>query len=215
MNIELDNKELNLITKNSVILPIMQTEQNKHIFFYGGHDKEWIQQFTKYATALANDATIKEAKISIELFYVDKEDKNLVSRFWSGIESLFVTKIHKTTDVVTQEVQKMLSYKNETGWALLSKGPSVVLSGHGTTILKTVAEFEKWKDVVIKKGFESAFTEYHTNVARVTHRCSHLEIPIVAGKLPETIKCPDCPSTMEIFISYKCCHNKTNANGKH
>ncbi|WJX18813.1 hypothetical protein P8452_08576 [Trifolium repens] len=190
-------------------------EQGKHIFYYGGHDKEWIQQFTKYATALSNDATIKEAKISIELFYVDKEDKNLVSRFWGGIESLFVTKIHKTTDVVTQEVQKLLSYKNETGWALLSKGPSVVLSGHGSTILKTVAEFDKWKDVVIKKGFEFAFTEYHTSVARVTHRCSHLEIPIVAGKLPETIKCPDCPSTMEIFISYKCCHNKTNANSKH
>ncbi|XP_061371209.1 protein SIEVE ELEMENT OCCLUSION B-like [Gastrolobium bilobum] len=190
-------------------------KEEKYIFFYGGKDKGWIQEFTKYATTLANDVTLKEAKISIELFCVEREDKGLINRFWSGIESLFVTKAHKTVDAVTQEVQKMLSYKNETGWALLSKGSSVVVSGHGNTILKTVAEFEKWKEVVIKKGFEFSFKEYHERIVRTTHRCSHLEIPIVAGKLPETIKCPECPNTMEIFISYKCCHNENTANAKH
>lgn len=148
---------------------------------------------------------------------MEKEDKGLINRFWSGIESLFVTKAHKTVDdAVTREVQKMLSYKNETGWALLSKGSAVVVSGHGTTILKTVAEFEKWKEIVIKKGFEFSFREYHEGIVRVTHRCSHLQIPNVAGKLPETIKCPECPRTMEIFISYKCCHNENvTANAKH
>ena len=166
-------------------------------------------------TTLANDVVVKEAKISIELFCVEQEDKSLVKCFWSGIESLFVTKINKPVDAVTKEVQKMLSYKNETGWALLSKGPSVVTSGHGTTILKTVAEFEKWKEVAIKKDFELSFKEYHTKIAANTHRCSHLEIPNVAGKLPETIKCPDCPRVMEIFISYKCCHNENTANATH
>ena len=166
-------------------------------------------------TTLANDVVVKEAKISIELFCVEQEDKSLVKRFWSGIESLFVTKINKPVDAVTKEVQKMLSYKNETGWALLSKGPSVVTSGHGTTILKTVAEFEKWKEVAIKKDFELSFKEYHTKIAANTHRCSRLEIPNVAGKLPETIKCPDCPRVMEIFISYKCCHNENTANATH
>lgn len=97
-----------------------QMKEEKYIFFYGGNDKEWIQQFTKYATALANDPVIKEAKISIKLFCVEKEDKSLKSRFWSGIEILFVTKANRKVDEVTQEVQKMLSYKNETGWALLS-----------------------------------------------------------------------------------------------
>ena len=143
---------------------------------------------------------------------MEKEDKSFLSRFWSGIESLFVTKAHKTVDAVTQEVQKMLSYKNETGWALLSKGSSVVVSGHGTTILKAVEEFEKWKEVVVKKGFEFSFKEYHERIVRTTHRCSHLEIPNVAGKLPETIKCPECPNPMEIFISYKCCHNGNTVN---
>ena len=74
---------------------------------------------------------------------MEKEDKSVMRRFWGGIESLFVTKVHKAVDAVTQEVQKMLSYKNETGWAVLCKGSSVVMSGHGTTILKTLAEFEK------------------------------------------------------------------------
>ncbi|MED6220178.1 hypothetical protein PIB30_042318 [Stylosanthes scabra] len=190
-------------------------QQQKYIFFYGGKDKEWIEQFTKYATALANDATLKAANISIELFCVEKQEKNILSRFWSGIESLFVTKAHRTVDAVTQEVQKMLSYKNETGWALLSKGSSVILSGHGTTVMKTVAEFDKWKEVVVKKGFEFSFKEYHEKIVRTTHICSHLEVPNVAGKLPETIKCPDCPNTMEIYISYKCCHTGNTANDKH
>ncbi|XP_027367350.1 protein SIEVE ELEMENT OCCLUSION B-like [Abrus precatorius] len=186
-------------------------KEQKYIFIYGGKDKEWIQQFTKFATALASDSTIKEAMISIELFCVEKEDKSFLRRFWSGVESLFVTKAHNTVDAVTQEVQKMLSYKNETGWALLCKGSSVVECGHGTTILKTVVEFEKWKEVVMKKGFEFSFKEHHERIARTTHRCSHIEIPNVAGKLPETIKCPECPRTMEIFICYKCCHNDNTA----
>ncbi|KAI4345743.1 hypothetical protein L6164_012842 [Bauhinia variegata] len=202
----------------SGIHPSIETwiKEQKYIFFYGGHDKEWVQQFTKYATALSNDAVLKEKKISIELFYVNKEEKGIFSSFWSGIESLFVTKVHKTVDnSVTQEVQKMLSYKNETGWALLSKGSTVVLSGHGTTILKTVAEFEKWRELVIKKGFEISFKEYHQKIVSSTHRCSRLEIPNVAGKLPDSIKCPDCPRRMEIFISYKCCHDESTANAIH
>ncbi|KAI4317949.1 hypothetical protein L6164_025770 [Bauhinia variegata] len=190
-------------------------KEEKYVFFYGGHDKEWIQQFSKAATALANDTVIKEQKISLELFHVDKENKSLLSKFWSGIESLFVTKVHKTVDTVTQEVQKLLSYKNETGWALLSKGSAVVVSGHATSILKTVTEFEKWKGHVPSMGFEVSLKEYHEKIVRATHRCLHLEIPNVAGKLPETINCPDCPRTMEIFISYKCCHNESTANGIH
>ena len=47
---------------------------------------------------------------------MEKEDKSVMRRFWGGIESLFVTKVHKAVDAVTQEVQKMLSFKNESGW---------------------------------------------------------------------------------------------------
>ncbi|MED6220176.1 hypothetical protein PIB30_042316 [Stylosanthes scabra] len=184
--------------------------EQKYIFFYGGKDREWIQQFSKSAAALANDGIIKDLRISIEMFCVEKEDKGLFSRFWNRIESLFVTKAHKAVDTVKQEVQRMLSYKYESGWALLSKGSSVVASGHGSTILKTVSEFEKWKEVVMKKGFEVSFKEYHERIVRSTHRCAQFEIQNVAGKLPEAIKCPDCPRVMDIFITYKCCHNDNN-----
>ncbi|XP_054794691.1 protein SIEVE ELEMENT OCCLUSION B-like [Prosopis cineraria] len=199
----------------SQIHPSISTwiKEEKYIFFYGGHDKEWVQQFAKYATAMVNDALLKEKKILIELFHVEKENKNIFSSFWSGIESLFVTKVHKTVDDdVTKEVQKMLSYKNETGWALMSKGSEVILTGHGTTILKTVAEYEKWKEFIVSKGFEWSFKEYHDKAANVPHRCSHLEIPNVAGKMPERIRCPECPKTMEIFITYKCCHEEATSN---
>ncbi|KAL2325100.1 hypothetical protein Fmac_024158 [Flemingia macrophylla] len=186
-------------------------KEQKYILIYGGKDKEWVQQFTKYATAFVNDVALKEANIQIELFCVEKEDRSFLRRFWSGIESLFVTKAHNTVDAVTQEVQKMLSYKNESGWVVLCKGSSVVECGHGSTILKTVAEFEKWKEVLLKKGFETSFKEHHETIVRSTHRCTHLEVANIAGKLPEFIKCPECGRTMEIFICYKCCHTDNTA----
>lgn len=187
-------------------------KEAKNVIIYGGKDKEWIQQFTKYATTLANDAIIKEANVSIELLSLESQQPNLINNFWKGVESLFVTKMHKTTNTITQQVEKLLSYKNETGWALLTKGHIVVFVGHGTTVLKTVAEFDKWKDLVTNKGFEIAFKEQHDKIASTVHICSHLEIPNIAGKIPDTIECPDCHQTMEVFISYKCCHNGKNVD---
>ncbi|KAI9123222.1 hypothetical protein K1719_006111 [Acacia pycnantha] len=190
-------------------------EEEKYIFFYGGHDKDWVQQFNKYATSLANDAFLKEKKILIELFHAENENKNIFSRFWSGVESLFVTKARKSAeeeDDVTKEIQKMLSYKNESGWALLSKGSEVILTGHGTTILKTVADFEKWKEFVVTKGFEWSFKECHENAPKPPHRCSILEVSNVVGKLPERLRCAECPKTMEVYTTYKCCHDETTPN---
>ncbi|KAI5397977.1 hypothetical protein KIW84_063694 [Lathyrus oleraceus] len=190
-------------------------EEEKYVIIYGGKDKEWIQQFTKYAGILANDARIKQVKTSIDLFCLESQQPNVVNNFWKKVESLFVTKMHEKTNTVTQQVEKLLSYKNETGWAIVTKGSVVTSVGHGTTVLKTVAEFDKWKDVLINKGFEFAFREHHHKVASTVHLCSHLEIPNVAGKIPDFIECPDCHRTMEVFISYKCCHNGDKVNGEH
>jgi hypothetical protein len=199
-----------------------QIKDQKYIFFYGGKDNEWIQQFTKRATALANDATIKEARISIELVSVGKGSKGedhlgILGKFWTGIESLFISKTHRKTDAdsVTLEIQKLLSYKNESGWAVLSKGSNVVLSGHGTTILKVVEEFDKWKEFVREKGFEFTFKEYHNKVLHTAHICCRIDIPNTSGRIPENMKCPDCPRIMETYISFKCCHIDGAANGVH
>ncbi|XP_048333005.1 protein SIEVE ELEMENT OCCLUSION B-like [Ziziphus jujuba] len=193
--------------------PVIQTwiKEEKYIFFYGGKDNEWVQQFNKRATIFASDPIFKDAKINIELFCIGKspkggEDHGILGRFWNGIESLFFTKAHKQIDPVTQEIQKLLSYKNESGWALLSKGSTVVIAGHGFTILKALEEFDKWKDTVREKGFEISFREYHLKLIQSVRHCCRLDIPSVSGKVPEKMQCPECPRTMETFISFKCCH---------
>ncbi|XP_057425082.1 protein SIEVE ELEMENT OCCLUSION B-like [Lotus japonicus] len=189
-------------------------KEEKYVFIYGGKNKDWIQEFNKLASTFAIELN-KEAKIPIGLFNLESLQSNIITRFWTQVEGLFVTKINKTKDTVTQQVEKLLSYKGETGWALLIKGPFVVAVGHGTTVLKTVAEFEKWKELVIKKGFEFAFKEYLDKVSSSLHICSHLQIPNINGKIPDTIECPECHRTMEVFISYKCCHNgNTTANAR-
>ena len=83
----------------------MQIKDGKYFFFYGGNDKEWIENFTRHAKGIATDANI-----SIELFCVDEQDKSLIGKFWSRIESLFLSKVHETVDAVTKQVQKVLSY---------------------------------------------------------------------------------------------------------
>lgn len=138
-------------------------KERKYIFLFGGNDSAWTRRFTKYATDLVQEPILKKAKISIELFYVD-EDRSLLRRFWTGIESLFAPQAYKTVEAVPEEIQKMISFKNEGGWVLFIKGASLVLSGHGPTILKTVAEFERWKESMLKNGFELAVKEYHEKV---------------------------------------------------
>lgn len=188
-------------------------KEEKNVITYGGKDKEWIQQFTKYANALANDVIIKEANISIELFCLESDQEpNIISNFWKGVESLLVTKPSK---IVSQQLENLLSYKNESGWALLTKGSTVVFVGHGTTILKTVAEFAKWKEEVVKKGFEIAFKEYYEKVSSINASSVYLnhETSVVAQKIPQTvIECPQCHRTMEVLISYQFSNNGIKAN---
>ena len=142
-----------------------QIKEDTYIFFCGVKDNKWIQEFGKKALALANDPVIKEKKISIELFCIGKDSKGdddvmTLGRFWNKMENLFFSK-ETEHDSQTQDIQKLLSFKNESGWATLSKGSKVVVSGAGTTILKVLEEFEKWKEYVRDIGFESCFKKKH------------------------------------------------------
>lgn len=191
--------------------------------FYGGKDEEWLNQFTKKAKTLANYAIFKEAGISIELFRVGKkidneeeDDHGILGRFWNAIEGLFMTQAHnEDVDPVSQEIQKLLSYKNESGWFVLSKGSTVVVAGHGFTILRVFENFDKWKDVVKEKGFENTIKEHHSKALLTVRQCCRLDIPTIAGRVPETMKCPECTRVMETFVSYKCCHVDGAINGHH
>ncbi|KAB1212431.1 hypothetical protein CJ030_MR5G023973 [Morella rubra] len=75
-------------------------KEDKFIFFYGGKDNDWIQQFTKKATVLANDPVMKEARIFIELFCIGKDDKGeddvgILGRFWNKMESFFYSRLRR------------------------------------------------------------------------------------------------------------------------
>ncbi|XP_065628220.1 protein SIEVE ELEMENT OCCLUSION B-like [Quercus suber] len=197
-------------------------KQEKYILFYGGKDNEWIQQFNKKAATLANDPVMKDTKISIELFCVGKGSKgedepNILGHFWNRIESFFFSKTHKKTeqDIVTQEIQKLLSYKTESGWAVLSKGSRLVVNGNGSTMLKVLEEFDKKKELVREVGFEICFKDHYEKIIQTGRHCCSVDIPMNAGKYPEHIKCPECPRIMETYISYKCCHIDGPMNALH
>lgn len=86
---------------------------------------------------------------------------------------------------------KSLSYKNESGWVVLSKGSTLVTVSHGFTFLKVLEYFEKWKESLRENGFKIALLEYLNKVNGSVHHCCHLDIPTVAGKIPQKMQC--CP----------------------
>jgi hypothetical protein len=127
-----------------------------YTFFCGGEDNRWIEQFSKKVNTVAEDPITKEAYISIELSCLGKRRKQ--QHFWER------TKTQKKTefDPRNQEIQQLLlSFKNESRWAVLTKWSTRVVSDHGPTILKVLEAFEEWKVHVPEKGFEICFKEYH------------------------------------------------------
>ncbi len=172
---------------------------------YGG-EENWIQQFTGKATLVQNDTLLKEKGISIELVAVEEEK---LERFWTSIESMFISKAQwKTeTDDAGQEIQNLLSYKNESAWTVFTKGSSVLVSVSGTTVLKALEDFDNWKEHLREKDFETAFKECHDRFAtEMLHICSRIDIPLTTGITTETMKCSHCQAIMETYISFKCCH---------
>ena len=155
------------ITYRHIYRLLIQIKEKKYILLYGGQDKEWIQKFPEKVKVLADQDLIKQKGISIQWVSVsESEGKVDLVRFWTNIESLFISKVQGKTqiDEVAQEIQKLLSYKNEKEWAVLTKGSRVVLVSSGEVILKVVEEFEQWKIKLNEEDFELAFKDYHDEV---------------------------------------------------
>ncbi|XP_059460794.1 protein SIEVE ELEMENT OCCLUSION C-like [Corylus avellana] len=129
----------------------------EYTFFCGGKDNKWIEQFSKKVNVVAEDPITKEAYIFIELSCVGESRKQL--QFWKYTETRKKTEIF---DFGNQEIQKLLlSFKNESRWAVLTKGSTRVVSDHGMTIMKVLEAFEEWKVNVRERGFEICFKEYY------------------------------------------------------
>lgn len=111
-------------------------------------------------------------------------------------------------DPMMQEIKKLISYDREGGWAVLSKGSIVVVNGHGTTVLPTLVEYDLWKENVPVKGFDLSFQDHHSKLHGISHPCCRFDFPTTAGRIPETMKCPECRRTMEKFIAFTCCHDE-------
>ncbi|KAG6741658.1 hypothetical protein POTOM_054935 [Populus tomentosa] len=204
-------------------------KEEKYIFLYGGDDVEWVRKFTNTARAVA-----QASRIPLEMVYVGKsrkreqirrvmetinveklsyawQDLTMIWFFWTRLESMLFSKIQlgkvDDHDPMMQGIKKLLSYDREGGWAVLSKGSSVVVNGHGTTVLPTLVEYDLWKEQVPVKGFDLAFQEHHENLHDIVHPCSRFEFPMTAGRIPETLKCPECHRSMEKFTTFLCCHD--------
>ncbi|KAB5521022.1 hypothetical protein DKX38_025341 [Salix brachista] len=77
-----------------------------------------------------------------------------------------------------------------------------------TTILPTLVEYEFWKDQVPVKGFDLALQDHHRTIHGISHPCCRFDFPMTMGRIPETMKCPECNRAMEKFSTFLCCHDE-------
>ena len=189
-----------------------QIKEKKHILLFGG-DEKGIQRFDKRAKTLvtvSTDKLIKEKDISIQLVPIGKDN---FEHFWSGVESLFISQAQRRTridnegSILRKEIQKLLSFKNEsTTWAVLSTGPSVVMVNEINTVMKVLDEFSEWKGKALKTTFKEYFENKVSIETSQGQDCYHMEIPFTPGITPEPMTCLQCKAIMETFIKFNCCH---------
>ncbi|XP_010029068.1 protein SIEVE ELEMENT OCCLUSION B [Eucalyptus grandis] len=204
--------------------------EGKYIFLYGGDDIEWIRKFTTAARQVA-----MAARIPLEMVYVGKsskreqvqraidtindeklsstwQDLTLVWYFWTRLESMFFSKIQlgKVDEhgLLIQQLKRLLSFDKAGGWAILSKGSSIVVNGHRNTVLPALLEYDLWKEHVPTKGYDVAFKEHYEKIRDVAHPCCRFEFQSAGGRIPESLRCPECQRLMEKLTTFVCCHEK-------
>ena len=196
---------------------------------YGGDDIEWIRRFTREAHAVA-----RALQVQIEMVYVGRShNKELVRKvsesimveklshcwqeptqvwyFWTRIESMIFSKIQLGRvadhgDVILQEIQRLHSHdKSHGGWAILAKGPTIIVHGHGKLALLALQELEKWKENALSNGFHHGYKEHYISLHQKEFPCHRIEFP-ASVKVPNSMLCPDCRRSMQKYNSFKCCH---------
>ena len=187
---------------------------------------EWIRRFTTAMKAVA-----KVAQIQLEMLYVGKgnprekvrknnviiatenlshtlPDQTLIWFFWVRLESMWHSKSQYTksgeNDIIMQEIMSMLSFDgSDQGWAVISRGTEMA-KAKGDTILKSLTQFEQWKDLVGELGLVGALNE-NLRTLHTPHHCNRLILPGTTGRIPERVVCAECGRPMEKFIMYRCC----------
>ncbi|KAK9691601.1 hypothetical protein RND81_09G207000 [Saponaria officinalis] len=205
--------------------------EGKYIFVYGGDDIDWIRKFTTQARAVAN-----ALKIPLEMVYVGRShNKELVRRvcaiimveqlshcwqepswvwyFWTRIESMIhskvkLEKIDDHGDIILQEIQRLHSHdKTHGGWALLSKGSSILVHGPGKIALTALEEIEKWRGEGMEPGYINHFVGHYMKM----FPCHRLDFPANV-KIPNSMFCSDCRRSMQKYHSFICCHEDATSD---
>ena len=191
-------------------------DDEKYIFFYGGDDAQWIEQFEKKASAL------KKVIDSIELFPIKNgsEGEDIQWKFWNRIESFFLgwsdiksfllseADMKTRSFTVMSTILKLLSCKTEsTGWVLLCKGSKLVDCCHGTIIVDVLLKFDESKPPPSSE-FGSKFFNYHQEIVNDNKQaCYHIDILEDAAKITEPVVCPFCRHHMKMCSRFYCCHS--------
>ncbi|KAL3611995.1 hypothetical protein D5086_003015 [Populus alba] len=167
-------------------------------------------------TSLREESLWKDETWRLELL-VDGIDPEILNWIKEGkyiflLESMLYSKIQlgklDDHDPMMQEIKKLLSYDREGGWAVLSNGSNVVANGHKTTALQTLLEYDLWKEQVPVKGFDLAFRDHQGRIHDISRPCCRFDFPMTTGRIPGTMKCPECNRTMEKFSTFLCCHDE-------
>ncbi|XAR58238.1 hypothetical protein NMG60_11026653 [Bertholletia excelsa] len=214
-------------------LVLNSIQGGKYIMLYGGDDIEYIRKLTAVASAVASaekitlkmvyagKSTMKE-KVRQAIATINSENLSntwheaMIWFFWIRLESMLFSKIQlgkeDDSDTIIQEIKKLLSYDREDGWAVLAHGSEVVVNGHGSTMMRTFAEYDPhWKQDVLAKGFDNSFRDYHNVLHKEALPCCQFEFPSTIGRIPEGLKCPECFRVMGKYTTHHflCYHSES------
>ncbi|KAG7026202.1 Protein SIEVE ELEMENT OCCLUSION B, partial [Cucurbita argyrosperma subsp. argyrosperma] len=194
--------------------------QDRTIIFYGGKDPNWIQQFEKKVVEIKNDPYIKETGNTFEIVRVGKKingvnDFSLTPSFWITQWGYFVIKSQKesllkspSATEIRSDIFRLISYKDENGWAILAVGSAPLVVGRGPSILGVLEEFNQWKITLNKNAFPNAFKDYFDPFDFSFQTSGRITLPKFSGWIPMKVNCPECHSFMKIGINFECNHGR-------
>ncbi|KAG6574937.1 Protein SIEVE ELEMENT OCCLUSION B, partial [Cucurbita argyrosperma subsp. sororia] len=185
--------------------------QERNVIFYGGHNPRWVKNFEDSAEAMKRDPVTREEGITFELVPVGRNNKGehdpaVMFNFWMAQRSYFILKHQLHGSTASEDISQLISYETEKGWAIITKGPTVVFIGGGDSILKAIDEFQIWKKNLRRVGFSGSFKDYFDELTASSLHCTHVNIIGFSGWIPLIITCPVCRRYMGSGIRFTCCH---------
>ncbi|CAL5421231.1 unnamed protein product [Camellia sinensis] len=165
-------------------------EDGKYICLYGGENLDWIRRFTNMTRVVAEAAGIPLQMMLESMWH---------SKMQHG-------KTIENDPIMNKIMTNLIFDGSDKGWAVISRGKSEMAKAKGDTILKSLAQFDQWKDHIGEVGFVNALND-NLNKLLTPQHCDHLIFSCTAENIPETVVCATCKRHMEKFTMYRCCRD--------